>query len=559
MRKKILSIVLVTVVFALLMASISFVIFSNGAEYEQIKTNLKNFTQYLLNQDNVDEKLVDNFKINNYKVRCTYIKVDGTVIFDNMTEVEDNHLNRKEIIEAIKDGEGYAVRISDTTKEKLVYYAVKLDNNNILRVSVPYTSVSLFNSLNSKYSIVFLFIIIIVSVSLSMRIMSTIIKPLKELQSVTNRIAKGDLHIRVKVESNDEIGLLGLTFNNMADQLQSKINEVIDKQNRLESILSSMQSGVIAVNKRDEVITINPYAKKVLGIKNYVPGEHISQYVKDYDIVEFLNQDKDLEKEIKVLYPSARELKIKKAGLVTGKENIGKVIAIHDITDIKKLENMRSEFVANVSHELKTPLTSIKGFSETLKYVDDKETRDKFLNIINKEAERLSRLITDILVLSKLESGSHNDFLPFKPLAVIEDVVNMVKNMYKNKKVTINIDNTCYSDISCDKDKFLQLMLNLVENAVKYSNEDVIVDIKSYVNEDKYIIEVKDNGIGIPEEDIPRIFERFYRVDKSRKGGSTGLGLAIVKHIVKSYDGEIYVESKLNEGTKFTVQFNLWE
>lgn len=559
MRKKILSIVLVTVVFALLMASISFVIFSNGAEYEQIKTNLKNFTQYLLNQDNVDEKLVDNFKINNYKVRCTYIKVDGTVIFDNMTEVEDNHLNRKEIIEAIKDGEGYAVRISDTTKEKLVYYAVKLDNNNILRVSVPYTSVSLFNSLNSKYSIVFLFIIIIVSVSLSMRIMSTIIKPLKELQSVTNRIAKGDLHIRVKVESNDEIGLLGLTFNNMADQLQSKINEVIDKQNRLESILSSMQSGVIAVNKRDEVITINPYAKKVLGIKNYVPGEHISQYVKDYDIVEFLNQDKDLEKEIKVLYPSARELKIKKAGLVTGKENIGKVIAIHDITDIKKLENMRSEFVANVSHELKTPLTSIKGFSETLKYVDDKETRDKFLNIINKEAERLSRLITDILVLSKLESGSHNDFQPFKPLAVIEDVVNMVKNMYKNKKVTINIDNTCYSDISCDKDKFLQLMLNLVENAVKYSNEDVIVDIKSYVNEDKYIIEVKDNGIGIPEEDIPRIFERFYRVDKSRKGGSTGLGLAIVKHIVKSYDGEIYVESKLNEGTKFTVQFNLWE
>lgn len=557
MRKKILSIVLVTVIFALLMASVFFVIFSNGAEYKRIEASLKNFSQYLLSQDNIDEKLVENYKINNYRVRCTYIDSDGNVTFDNIDKSIDNHLNRKEVYEAIKNGEGYAVRISETTNEKLFYYALKLDNGNILRLSVPYKSVNLFNSLNSKYSMLLLIMIIIVSVILSMRIVRTILDPLKELQSVTDRIAKGDLHIRVKVKSNDEIGLLGLTFNKMADQLQSKINEVIDRQDRLESILSSMQSGVIAVNKNDEVITINPYAKKVLGIKKFVQGEHISEYVKDYDIVEFLSHDNDIEKEIKVLYPTARELKIKKAGLFTGKENIGKVIAIHDITDIKKLENMRSEFVANVTHELKTPLTSIKGFSETLKFVDDKETRDKFLDIINKEAERLSRLITDILILSKLESGSYNDFQPFEPLSIIEDVVNMVKNMYNNKNVSINIENTCYSNISCDKDKFLQLMLNLVENAVKYSNENVVVNIKSYIIEDKYIVEIKDNGIGIPEEDIPRIFERFYRVDKSRKGGSTGLGLAIVKHIVKSYDGEINVESKLNEGTKFTVQFNL--
>ena len=374
MRKKILTTVILTVIFALVLVTTSFVIFSNVREYNKIEKNLRNYATYLVKLNIKDENLVKDFKINGNIVRCTYIDKNGNVVYDNVANNLENHFDREEVKEAINKGEGYDVRVSDTTGEKLVYYAMKLDDGSILRLSIPYHATSFFNSIDIRLTILLIIVVILFSVTLSMKIVKTLIDPLKDLESVTNRIAKGDLHIRVNVTSNDEIGSLGVTFNNMADQLQAKINEVIDKQNRLESILSSMQSGVIAVNVNDEVITINPYARKVLSIKRYVPGEKLSSYIKDYDINSFLNEEDDLEKEIKVLFPIERELRIRKASLVNGRQQIGKVIAIHDITDIKKLENMRSQFVANVSHELKTPLTSIKGFSETLKFVEDKET-----------------------------------------------------------------------------------------------------------------------------------------------------------------------------------------
>ena len=227
---------------------------------------------------------------------------------------------------------------------------------------------------------------------------------------------------------------------------------------------------------------------------------------------------------------------------------------MQDISNIKRLENMRSQFVANVSHELKTPLTSIKGFTETLKYVEDEETRKKFLDIIEKEADRLGRLINDILILSKIESdisGEEDEFLPNK---VVDDVINMVKVLADNKNITIELDERNNDLLFGDKDRFLQLVLNIVENSIKYSNEGSKVKISSFTNGDNYNLIVEDNGIGIPKEDIPRIFERFYRVDKARKSGGTGLGLAIVKHIVKTFNGNIKVESVLGVGSKFIIQ-----
>ena len=302
------------------------------------------------------------------------------------------------------------------------------------------------------------------------------------------------------------------------------------------------------------MITINPYAKRVFGIRRDISGEKISKYIKDYDINTFLNEEDDSEKEVKILHPVERELRIKKASIIDGIDRIGKVIAVQDISDIKRLENMRSQFVANVSHELKTPLTSIKGFTETLKYVEDEETRKKFLDIIEKEADRLGRLINDILILSKIESdisGEEDEFLPNK---VVDDVINMVKVLADNKNITIELDERNYDLLFGDKDRFLQLVLNIVENSIKYSNEGSTVKISSFTKGDNYNLIVEDNGIGIPKEDIPRIFERFYRVDKARKSGGTGLGLAIVKHIVKTFNGNIKVESVLGVGSKFIIQ-----
>lgn len=554
MRKKILTSVIITVLFALIIASSSFVVLYNYQDLNSTKKSLKDFANYIVNVNGAYEDLISGYRINNTPVRCTVIDKNGNVVYDSVDKSLNSHKNRDEVIKANKYGEGYSTRISDTTGKKTVYYAEKLEDGTILRASLPFETIDIFEPTNLKVCIGIVTIVMLFSISLSMKLVRTIIEPLKNLENVTARIAGGNLNIRVKSLSNDEIGSLGKTFNNMADQLQAKIKEVVDKQNRLESILRSMESGVIAVDGDDTVITINPYAKRVFGIRRDISGEKISKYIKDYDINTFLNEEDDSEKEVKILHPVERELRIKKASIIDGIDRIGKVIAVQDISNIKRLENMRSQFVANVSHELKTPLTSIKGFTETLKYVEDEETRKKFLDIIEKEADRLGRLINDILILSKIESdisGEEDEFLPNK---VVDDVINMVKVLADNKNITIELDERNNDLLFGDKDRFLQLVLNIVENSIKYSNEGSKVKISSFTNGDNYNLIVEDNGIGIPKEDIPRIFERFYRVDKARKSGGTGLGLAIVKHIVKTFNGNIKVESVLGVGSKFIIQ-----
>ena len=553
MKKKIITIV-ITIVFSLVLATTSFLTIFNVENMRKVKSNLKNYAEYIVRNNYEDINEVKGIKLDNTTIRCTYINSKGQVIYDTLGEVYENHLNRIEVKEALKDGEAYAVRNSTTDNEKLVYYAKKLDNGNILRLSVSFKSISYFNFYKLGYSLIIGILIFVFTFIISMKLVRTIMKPVNELEEVTSRIARGDLHIRAKAKTNDELGTLGKTFNNMADQLQSKMNEVMDKQNRLESIVKSMESGVIAVDLSGNIIIINPYAKRIFGIKDDITGEKIYDYIKDFDINYFLNEEEEIAKEIKILHPVERELKIKKAFILSGREKIGKVIAVQDISDIKRLENMRSQFVANVTHELKTPLTSIKGFAETLKYVEDEKTREKFLDIIDNEAERLSRLISDILVLSKIESSTTTDDEDFMPYIVIDEVISIVKNMAESKNILLIVEKS-EKDIKLhgDKDKFLQLVLNLVENGIKYSNEGSTVKVRSFIKKGDYILEVEDNGIGIPKEDMPRIFERFYRVDKSRKGGGTGLGLAIVKHIVKIFNGEISIESELNKGSIFTV------
>ena len=554
MKKKIIITIIITIVFSLVLATTSFLTIFNVENMRKVKSNLKNYAEYIVRNNYEDINEVKGIKLDNTTIRCTYINSDGQVIYDTLGEVDENHLNRIEVKEALKYGEAYAVRNSTTDNEKLVYYAKKLDNGNILRLSVSFKSISYFNFYKLGYSLIIGILIFVFTFIISMKLVRTIMKPVNELEEVTSRIARGDPHIRAKAKTNDELGTLGKTFNNMADQLQSKMNEVMDKQNRLESIVKSMESGVIAVDLSGNIIIINPYAKRIFGIKDDITGEKIYDYIKDFDINYFLNEEEEIAKEIKILHPAERELKIKKAFILSGREKIGKVIAVQDISDIKRLENMRSQFVANVTHELKTPLTSIKGFAETLKYVEDEKTREKFLDIIDNEAERLSRLISDILVLSKIESSTTTDDEDFMPYIVIDEVISIVKNMAESKNISLIVEKS-EKDIKLhgDKDKFLQLVLNLVENGIKYSNEGSTVKVRSFIKKGDYILEVEDNGIGIPKEDMPRIFERFYRVDKSRKGGGTGLGLAIVKHIVKIFNGEISIESELNKGSIFTV------
>lgn len=559
MKKKIVTSVIITIVFALAILTLSFITLSNAQEIKNTKDILRNYNNIVAKSilkynEKLDEDTLNDFKIGNTTIRFTIINKDGTVIFDSKNNDKGNkYLDREEIKMANENvnGIGYSERYSETLGENMVYCATKLSDGTIVRSSVPESTVKIFYEENIKYYIVLAFIVLLLSITLALKLVRIIVEPVKHLESVTSKIANGNLQTRVNINSDDELGHLGKTFNNMADQLQSKMNEIVDRQNRLESILNCMQSGVIAVDNNNDIITINPYAKKIFGINSNVTGKSLNGCIEDKRIKDILKNEDGSELQVKIKKPVRRFLKIKTATVINGYKKIGRVIAIQDITEMKRLENIRTQFVANVSHELKTPLTSIKGFAETLRYVDDDETKNKFLDIIDKETIRLTRLINDILVLSNLESNTIEEMEELLPDEIIYDVIDILSEQANKKDIKITFDRENINYILGQKDKFMQIALNIIENSIKYSENGDKIFIKSFSKDGYYNFIVKDTGIGIPKEDLPRIFERFYRVDKSRKSGGTGLGLAIVKHIVKSFGGTIEVKSELNKGTEF--------
>lgn len=556
MKKKIITLVVITVIFALVIVTSCFIGLVNVSTIKDAKETLAIYNECVAREDYKDSKLLSLYKFKDNLVRFTVINKDGEVIFDNEIAKLDNHNNRQEIIDAFKNGSGSSVRYSASLSTSMVYVATKIDDNTVIRSSVPVNNIRVFTSVTLKYYIAIILLVFVLSLFLAVKLVKIIVYPINELQKVTSKIENGDLNKRAIIYNYDEIGFLAQTFNNIADQLEIRIIDSLDKKNKLEAILESMESGVIAIDNNENIILINSYSQKLFDLKEDNIGKKISDCIIDYDLINFIREIPEIgTKEIKLFHPIERELRVKKSPIINYLNNsIGIVITVQDITDIKRLENMRSEFVANVSHELKTPLTSIKGFSETLRYVDDSETKNKFLDIIDKESERLTNLINDILILSNIENIHKMESEYFNPGDVIENVLDMVKSQAYKKSIIIKYNDCFNSEILGSKDKFHQLAVNLIENAIKYSNENGIVKIDLTLEEQYFVFKVKDNGIGIPKNDIPRIFERFYRVDKSRSTRGTGLGLAIVKHIVKLFNGEISVKSKVGRGSTFTVK-----
>lgn len=336
--------------------------------------------------------------------------------------------------------------------------------------------------------------------------------------------------------------------------------------------MSSVVNGIIAIDSAEKVLFINPVAERLLSITDReTVGKHLLQVIRNNSIDNYLKiilkDRKFFDTEITIDDPEEKVLKLYANPIKQVNENDfeGIIITIQDITELRKLERVRTEFVANVSHELKTPLTSIKGFAETLKAEDiDKQDADRFLSIIEDEADRLYRLINDILSLSELEQKKKKTKEVRETIKIdkaVEEIFAMLKSQSdkKNIELSMNVQAELYS-LSGDPDKFKQMLLNLVDNAIKYTPENGKVWVEAYNITDrddkgKVVIKVADNGIGIPKQHIPRLFERFYRVDKarSRTVGGTGLGLAIVKHIVILFNGEIEVDSKVGKGTEFRI------
>lgn len=501
--------------------------------------------------------------------RITIIDEDGIVVGESelINKNMENHLNRPEVIDAFKKGEGSSIRMSSTKNTEMCYYAssfIKDYKKYALRLSVEFDEIRM---MQSRYLILFILPIIIgiiISAVLVYFYVNIITSPIRMLTGIATTIALGQYDKRITVNSKDEIGQLGHAFNMMAYRLQETIEDLSNKKNNLSSILSSMDDGLIVVDNYERILMINASAKKYFSISEEVSGKYINEAIKSYNFSDIVKNIPEEDIEILIEYPEKRLLRIKTTKVFDDDRNsssIGTMMFIQDITRIRAFEKMRTDFVANVSHELKSPLTSIKGFAETLKYVEDEPTRKKFLDIINVEAERLNRLINDILTLSELESKDFS--VNFEKIDIkdsIDDVIYLMEPFVREKNISIERK---FSDdnlfIYGDRDKFKQMIINLFDNGIKYTNTGGRVSISVWIENNNINLSIKDNGIGIPKEDIPRIFERFYRVDKgrSRKMGGTGLGLAIVKHIVLILNGDISVNSDIGRGTEFIIKLPL--
>lgn len=572
MRKKLLIFTLSVLIATIALISFLFYYYAKNLLIDTVKNELDyqtniaiEFMQYT-NFNDFDE-LARKIKKSINK-RVTIIKDDGVVVGDSDVESSkmENHKNRKEFLEAIYHGKGTSFRKSSTVNQLLFYYAKRFNYKGkiyIMRLAMEFDLIEQIQ----KNIIYFLFVTIIIALILSSSLawifLGKFIEPIRDLTRIATIISMGDYDKRINIKTKDEIGQLGHSFNIMAARLQETILDLEDKKNKLISILKSMEDGVIAFDNNEKIILINPAAKKMFNIKEDVTGKHFIEVIRNIELEELIKQNVEDEIEIKIPLPDIKYLKIKITKIINEKSNesVGLLMVIQDITKMKMLENMRSEFVANVSHELKTPLTSIKGFAETLKDVEDENVRKKFLDIINIEAERLTRLINDILILSELENKEYAlNFDRLNVLEILEEIQYIMKPLAESKNIEIYFESNCYDVyVYGDRDKFKQMLINLLDNAIKYTNEGGKVKIKLEKNNNQVVISVIDNGIGIPKEHLPRLFERFYRVDKarSRSLGGTGLGLAIVKHVVNLMKGKIDVESKVGEGTTFKITLPL--
>lgn len=388
---------------------------------------------------------------------------------------------------------------------------------------------------------------------------------LKSFIKISKKVSNKEFHLRLDNSVKGELGELSRNFNFMMETMENTIEEVEYKHLQLTSVLKSISHGILVIDIDGNIILINDEARKMIKSKciGKEEGKNIKQVIHVEKILngieKYIGSKENNCEKLKLEDETVYKLKIDPVYLQNSKNAIiGSIINIENITEIVKLENMRRDFVANVSHELKTPLTSINGFVETLIINEDlpSDKRNRFLAIIQKESDRLKRLIEDILLLSSIESKNNLVTENVLLYNVFKEVYEMISYIASSKHIKIyyNFEDENVA-IQAYGDYIKQLFLNLIDNAIKYTPEGGTVIINQFTRNNEITIEVIDNGVGIPKEDQSKIFQRFYRVDKarSRSVGGTGLGLAITKHIVNSLQGNIGVESKLGEGSKFIV------
>ncbi|MBN1803919.1 MAG: HAMP domain-containing protein [Sedimentisphaerales bacterium] len=504
--------------------------------------------------------------------RITVILTSGKVLGDSQEEPEnmDNHGNRPEIIQAFNQGKGRSLRPSPTLGINMMYIALRLQRDQetigVVRTALPVKGIN--QVLHNIYLKIFLgaLAIAVCAAIISFFVSRRITRPIIEMKQSAQDFAEGRLDQRVPVPDSAELGALAKSLNQMARQLNDRIQTITRQRNELEVILSSMTEGVLAVDSQRNVVSVNKAAAKLLGIDpTEVQARNIEEVTRNADLLRFvretLDSDSPVEAEMAIRKDGDRFFQLHGAGLSDsyGKRS-GAVIVFTDMTRMRRLENVRRDFVSNVSHELRTPVTSIQGFVEALldEKIREPEQVNRYLKIIAKHSDRLNAIIEDLLSLSRLEEDSERRKISFEVASlkpVLAAAIELSNTKIQDKQAAVHL--FCDDDIQARINPALleQAILNLIDNAIKYTPPNGNIRINVEKSNKQLCIAIKDNGCGIEKKHLSRIFERFYVVDKSRsrKLGGTGLGLAIVKHIAQVHDGYVTVKSTPSEGSTFTI------
>lgn len=506
--------------------------------------------------------------------RITVVLPDGEVVADSLEapELMDNHAGREEIRRALAEGFGTATRYSNTLLQKMVYAAVLIRHDGrtwgIVRTALA--SIDVLRTVRAIHRRLIggAVVAALLAAGVSLWMASWVARPVEEIRRGAEHLARGDLRYRLPIPASREAAEVAETMNELAAQLDARIGDVLQQRNEREAILSSMVEGVVAIDGRQRIISLNQAAARLFGCDtDTAAGRTLPEMVRNVELqrlaADVLARRQSRSGGLTIIGRDGRQRLLHAQGTVLREAEdrpLGAVIVLHDVTRLQELENIRRDFVANVSHELRTPITSIKGFVETLLdgAAADPADAERFLRIVARQADRLNSIIEDLLTLARIEQEAEKAEIVLQPgrvREVLEAAAEACRMKADEKRIRL--------DIQCDRDLVArrnaplleQAVVNLVDNAVKYSPPGATVRLVAGHDAEGVVIRVEDQGCGIGAEHLPRIFERFYRVDRarSRELGGTGLGLSLVKHIAQTHGGRAEVESTAGEGSTFFI------
>ncbi|NLW46744.1 MAG: cell wall metabolism sensor histidine kinase WalK [Firmicutes bacterium] len=503
------------------------------------------------------------------EARVTIVNAEGNVIGDSAEDPSkmDNHRDRPEIKEALLGELGTDRRLSKTIDRDLIYiaYPIKVGDQIIGVVRLAKDQKELNRFLFRLRLLIILSVLAVALFALFFGVVTIrhFTDPINELQRVAHSFAGGDLAERVRYFGRDELGDLGLAFNSMAQRLAESFAMLGAEKRKLEVILETLSDGILVIDRDLKVILTNTAADLIFGFGGGdVRGRPVMEVVLNHhllDLIQEVNSSRQpKENELTLYYPRNRQLQVFIAPLKDETGNLtGSVTALRDLSQLRHLERVRQDFVGNVSHELRTPITSVKAMTETLLAGarNDEAMLVRYLNEINNESDRMNNLVNDLLDLAKLDAKVEINREPFDLVELFEEIQEgLALKGEQARDFAVNLPAEPLPQVFANRDRIKQVLINLLDNAFKYTSVEGQIRLSVWLEGNWVKIAVADTGIGIPQSELGRIFERFYRVDKarSRAGGGTGLGLAIVKHIVEGHGGRIEVESSLNKGSVFS-------